>query len=104
MPSSDYSDDEFEWNLQKGKENLAKHGVSFELARCVFNDPAHYTGQGYVENAELRYDTLGRVSELLVLRVTHIEKTYGKISKIRILSARKADGKERNVYERKAFQ
>jgi uncharacterized protein len=102
--SSDYSDDEFEWDLQKDKENLSKHGVSFELARHVFNDPAHYTGQGYVENGELRDDTLGRVSEHLVLRVTHTDRTQGELSRIRILSARKADAKERKTYEQRAFQ
>ena len=74
MASSDYSDEEFEWSREKDAENRAEHGVSFELARCVFNDPAHYTGAGYIENGELRYDTLGRISEHLVLRVTHTER------------------------------
>ena len=104
MSSSDYSDEEFEWNLQKDEENSAKHGVSFDLARYVFNDPAHYTGEGYIESGELRYDTLGRVSEHLVLRVTHTERPHDDMAKIRILSARKADAKERKIYERKAFQ
>ena len=104
MSTSDYSDDEFEWNVQKDKENSAKHGVSFELARYVFNDPAHYSGQSYIESGELRYDTLGRVSANLVLRVTHTERTHGEVERIRILSARKADAKERKIYERKAFQ
>ena len=75
----------------------------FELARHVFTDAAHYTGQGYDENGELRYHTLGRVSEHLVLRVTHTDRTRAEVSRIRILSARKADAKERKTYERKAF-
>ena len=104
MSSRDYSDEEFEWNLAKDAENAAKHGVSFDLARYVFSDPTHYTGEGYIESGELRYDTLGRVSEHLVLRVTHTERIQGEIARIRILSARKADGKERKIYERKAFQ
>ena len=103
MPSNDHSDNEFEWELKKDKENLSKHGVSFELARHVFTDAAHYTGRGYDENGEVRYDTLGRVSEHLVLRVTHTDRTRAEVSRIRILSARKADAKERKTYERKAF-
>lgn len=103
-PANEYADDAIEWDLQKDKENLSKHRVSFELARHVFNDPAHYTGQGYVENGEERYDTLGRVSEHLVLRVTHTDRTQDELLRIRILSARKADAKERKTYEHKAFQ
>lgn len=103
MSTNDYSDDEFEWDLQKDKENLSKHGVSFELARSVFSDPAHYTGQGYVQNGEMRYDTVGRVSEHLVLRVTHTDRSHGELFRIRILSARKGDAKERKTYELKAF-
>lgn len=30
---------QFEWNASKGKENLRKHGVTFEEARGVFEDP-----------------------------------------------------------------
>ncbi len=29
----------FEWNEEKVKRNAAKHGVSFEEAKTVFNDP-----------------------------------------------------------------
>ena len=32
------NEDEFEWDAAKAKSNLAKHGVSFEAARCVFDD------------------------------------------------------------------
>lgn len=104
MTAGDYSDEELEWNREKNDENTAKQGVSFELARYIFNDPANYTGQGYIESGELRYDTLGRISEHLVLRVTHTERTHGDVERIRILSARKADAKERKTYEHKAFQ
>ena len=31
-------EDEFEWDATKAQSNLAKHGVSFEAARCVFDD------------------------------------------------------------------
>lgn len=30
---------EFEWDERKARDNLAKHGVSFDLATRVFDDP-----------------------------------------------------------------
>ncbi len=96
----DYSDNEFEWSLQKEQENLAKHGVSFELARHVFDDPAHASGDGYDKDGEVRYDTIGRVTEHLVLRVTHTYRAH----RIRIISARKGDAKERRSYASKVFR
>jgi hypothetical protein len=32
-------DDEFEWDARKAKRNDREHGVTFELARLVFDDP-----------------------------------------------------------------
>jgi uncharacterized DUF497 family protein len=31
--------DEFEWDARKAKRNDQRHGVTFELARLVFDDP-----------------------------------------------------------------
>jgi uncharacterized DUF497 family protein len=30
---------EFEWDHRKAERNLTKHGISFELATTVFDDP-----------------------------------------------------------------
>ncbi len=35
----------FEWDEQKAGQNLEKHGVSFEEAATVFNDPLHSTDE-----------------------------------------------------------
>jgi uncharacterized DUF497 family protein len=32
------NDQQFEWDSAKSETNLAKHGVSFEAARGVFDD------------------------------------------------------------------
>ena len=32
---------EFEWDDEKAENNLAKHGVSFDVAIAAFADPAH---------------------------------------------------------------
>ena len=29
----------FEWDEEKSRENMRKHGVSFEEAKTIFNDP-----------------------------------------------------------------
>jgi ribonuclease toxin BrnT of type II toxin-antitoxin system len=36
-----YQDMQLDWDDEKNGANLAKHGVSFELASYVFDDPLH---------------------------------------------------------------
>jgi uncharacterized DUF497 family protein len=31
----------FDWDPEKARRNLAKHGVAFDLAKKVFDDPLH---------------------------------------------------------------
>lgn len=54
---------EFEWDPKKARDNLAKHGVSFETAKQVFGDPrvvlAEDTGHS---RSEPRYFAFGRVA------------------------------------------
>lgn len=85
-----------EWNERKNLANRKKHGVSFELAQHVFDDPFHVSVQDRHVEGEERWQTLGLVSEVLVLLVAH---TYGN-EEIRIISARKATRKERDFYEK----
>jgi uncharacterized protein len=53
---------EFEWDDAKARENRAKHGVSFDLARAVFDD-ARVVLAGDLEHsaAERRYFAFGMV-------------------------------------------
>jgi len=44
----------FEWDPAKAKRNLAKHGVRFELAARVFDDPFALMSQDRVEGGEER--------------------------------------------------
>jgi uncharacterized DUF497 family protein len=91
------SDLRFEWDPGKGTSNLRRHGVSFEDASTVFvdenailiNDPDHSL-------SEDRFILMGLSSSLRVLIVCHCYRAEGKL--IRIISARKADGQERQVY------
>ncbi|MBJ4506126.1 BrnT family toxin, partial [Salmonella enterica subsp. enterica serovar Agona] len=43
---------EFEWDANKAKSNLRKHGVRFEDAVLVFDDPRHLSRQERYENGE----------------------------------------------------
>ena len=86
----------FEWDPQKAKSNIEKHGVSFEEASTVFrdplsltiNDPLHSTG-------EVRMVQIGISHKDRLLVVVHTERG----DNIRIISARKATKKERKIYE-----
>jgi uncharacterized protein len=91
---------QFEWDQQKAQANLKKHGVSFELAMHVFDDPFAYSRQDRDVNGELRWQTIGRVDGYLLLLVAHtVVLPYEEEELIRIISARRADRTERKRYE-----
>ena len=87
----------FEWDPKKAAANLRKHGVSFEDAQAVFadenakliDDPDH-------SEEEDRFVLLGLSSSLRLLVACHCYRSEGNV--IRIISARKAGGHERNSY------
>ncbi|MBX6420052.1 MAG: BrnT family toxin [Sinobacteraceae bacterium] len=88
----------FEWNPRKARENLAKHGVSFEEAESVFFD--EYARQFFDEEhsgEEERFIMLGLSYRLRILVVCHCERDRGNT--IRIISARKATAAERQHYQ-----
>jgi len=93
----------FEWDEAKNLSNRRKHGVSFEEASQVFRDPLYVSVQDRVEDGELRWQTMGRVEEVLLLTVAHTvreERDDGRsVEVIRIISARPATRKERRRYE-----
>lgn len=90
---------EFVWDTQKAASNLKKHRVSFELAARVFADPFALICQDRIENGEYRWQTIGSVDGCLVLLVAHTQQENNDTEIIRIISARRADSKERKRYE-----
>lgn len=42
----------FEWDLEKARINLAKHGITFELAQRVWDDPLHVVIPDRFEDGE----------------------------------------------------
>ena len=89
----------FQWNEKKSRENLAKHGVSFEEAQTVFLDenalrffdPDHSTDED-------RFIMLGMSVRLRILVVCHCFRDSDSV--VRIISARKADRQEARGYWR----
>jgi uncharacterized protein len=89
----------FEWDPTKAANNLRKHGVSFQTAARVFTDPYALVELDRLENGEERWQTIGVVEGVLMLMVAHIGREQDDIEVIRIISARRADRRERRRYE-----
>ncbi len=90
---------EFEWDATKAISNLRKHGIRFEDVVLVFDDPQHLSIQDRFENGEYRWQTLGLVHGVVIILVAHTIRFESGHEAVRIISARKADRKERSRYE-----
>ena len=87
----------YDWDPNKNEANIKKHGVSFEEARAVFGDTNALFYRD-VEHSfeEERFFVIGYIKKLKHLTVFYCERESEKI--IRIISARKANKKEKNLY------
>lgn len=90
------------WDIEKASANLRKHGVGFDLAVRVFDDPFALSLPDPHEGEE-RWRTLGKPSAdysvLLFVVHTWDEADEGG----RIISARRAQPQERKAYEEGQF-
>jgi uncharacterized protein len=92
----------FEWDPRKDRVNREKHGISFELAQRVFDDPNHLSLQDRHEGGEERWQTLGLIGPHAIVLVAHtFEDEHGE-EVVRIISARKATRAERRLYDERA--
>jgi len=87
---------EFEWDEEKAEANLSKHGVSFDEARTVFDDPLYldFYDPDHSE-AEDRFIIVGQSQQRRLLIVSYTERR----DKIRVISAREATRIEKDAYE-----
>jgi uncharacterized protein len=63
-----------EWDDRKNRENVAKHGVAFELAELAFRDPHRVIASDLEHStpAETRFYCFGRIGEgVLTVRFTY---------------------------------
>ena len=89
----------FEWDEAKSRQNVRKHGVSFDEARAVFLDEraVRFFDPDHSEDED-RFIMLGMSFTLRVLVVCHCYRQNDAV--IRIISARKADKRETEHYWR----
>lgn len=86
----------FEWDENKAALNLSKHGVSFEEAKTVFDDPFYvdFYDPAHSET-EARYLIIEVSNQRRLLIVSYTERKKS----IRLISAREVTRVEREAYE-----
>src|SRR5262249_42265140 len=89
----------FEWDEAKNRLNLGKHGIIFERAVLVFEDPHALSFQDRFVAGEERWQTFGLVYGRVVM-VAHTSRGDEKGEEvIRLISARNAASHEKRIYE-----
>jgi uncharacterized DUF497 family protein len=98
------NDFQFEWDPAKNLSNQRKHGVSFEEPAQIFRDPLYLSWKDRVLDGEERWQACGEVEGLSLLVVAHTIREEvedgSEIEVVRIISARRAEPKERRRYEK----
>lgn len=87
----------FDWDPQKVLATFRRRGISFEEAATVLDDWQQVTVED-VEHSihEQRWTTVGLSDQARLLVVTWTARE----GRVRVISARRASKRERNVYER----
>jgi uncharacterized DUF497 family protein len=83
----------FDWDKEKNKSNIIKHGIDFRDALKMFAGPMLIKEDTREDYGERRWISIGELNEIVVVMVFTIR---GKI--VRIISVRKANQKERESY------
>ncbi len=87
----------FEWDGRKAELNALKHGISFEMAAFAFDDSCALMVEDERHSSrERRQWLIGDSGEKVVVVVFTIRPPAGNI---RIVSARRANRRERRLYE-----
>jgi uncharacterized protein len=85
-----------QWDPAKAQANLKKHNVSFMEGASVFDDPLAITIDDPVHSIdEMRFLMIGYSARNRLIVVVYTERD----DEVRIISARQATPKERNIYE-----
>ena len=88
----------FDWDEQKNERNRTKHGIDFETAQLVFEDPFCITFIERECEGEERWQAIGAIEDILLLVVVHTYREEEGDEVIRIISARRATRHERKLY------
>jgi len=87
----------FEWDRNKSKSNIQKHGISFQEAETIFYDEYAVTADDDEHSQdEDRFIIVGESKKLRILLACYCHRGNDTI---RIISARKATKVEMDWYE-----
>ena len=87
---------DFEWDEDKNRINIAKHGIGFERAARIIDGPTDDRIDDQEDYGEARVISLGVIEDILFLVVVHTDRD----GVTRIISARPAKRSERRIYDR----
>lgn len=89
----------FEWDKRKSIANLKKHGLDFETAALIFNDPHIVSSiDARFNYEEERWQSLGAIEDAIVFIIYIVKEYENEEEIIRIISARKATSSEARRY------
>lgn len=83
----------FIWDEEKNHSNLSKHGIDFNDVKDVFLNPVILKEDNRFDYGEKRWNALGVLTDIVIVLAYTLRN-----GRIRIISARKANKKERNSY------
>jgi uncharacterized DUF497 family protein len=90
----------YEWNIHKSELNEKKHGISFEEAKEIFDDPLHISVlDKRFSYFEERWISVGQTKKTKLLVVANLFFDDSGEEVIRIISARRATSNEQKQYE-----
>lgn len=85
---------EFEWSKEKNINNKTKHGITFQEATAIF-DSIRFTAEDIRKDyGEKRFISIGAIDNTVCIVVYTLRGDT-----IRIISARKANSRERRKYD-----
>ena len=84
----------FEWDEAKNRANIAKHGVSFEQARQIFDGVVWTRIDDRFDYDEVHFISVGALKKAALVVAAYTDRSGA----IRIISARPANRMERKRY------
>ena len=88
---------EFEWDEDKARANIRKHGISFEDVLPMFDDPMRIEDFDEENSTpeESRFRGIGQINGFVIVASCYTSRN----GRTRIINARRATSKERQYYE-----
>jgi uncharacterized DUF497 family protein len=85
-------------DARKNRIDRRKHGISFEAAAWIFDDPGVVSYRDRIVEQEERWHAIGSAGGVAIVLVVHTSEEQHGEEEIRIVSARKASPSERARY------